>query len=308
MKNAQHVVVDWGTSSFRLWVLDKAGAVLAEMRSSTGMNALRPEEYCSLLESESGELGVPEALPVMICGMAGSAQGWVHVPYLDAPAQLATLAAHASRVPGSKRSVRIMPGIAQRMREAPDVMRGEETILLGAFTAHCVDGVVCLPGTHSKWALVLDGCLKGFTTAMTGEIYALLKERSILRHFLTGKEREVIGTRFDEAVQDALAAPHRVLSRIFSLRAEPLLFAETQDGLEQKLSGLLIGLEIAGMREAIGRHKVTLLSAGRLGAVYGRAFSLAGIDFDFINSEAMARVGLHNAALHAFGDLRESQS
>lgn len=308
MKNAQHAVVDWGTSSFRLWVLNEDGVVLAEKRSSTGMNALRPEDYCGLLEAELGEIGVPELLPVMICGMAGSAQGWVHVPYLDAPAQLAMLAAHASQVPGSRRPVRIMPGIAQRMPQAPDVMRGEETILLGAFQAHGVDGVVCLPGTHSKWALVLDGCLIGFTTTMTGEIYALLKERSILRHFLNRERHEEDGARFDEAVHDALAAPERVLSHIFSLRAGPLLFPDMQEALERKLSGLLIGLEIAGMREAIGNHKVTLLSAGRLGAVYGRAFSLAGIDFDFMNSEAMARVGLHNAALHAFGDLQESQS
>lgn len=305
MNNAQYVVADWGTSSFRLWVLDESGAVLAEKRSDTGMNTIRSEAYAGLLETELNALEVPQALPVMVCGMAGSAQGWLHVPYVDAPAKLDALPVNALPVAGGQRKIRIMPGIAQRLRNAPDVMRGEETLLYGAFHAHGVDGVVCLPGTHSKWALVVDGCLKGFTTTMTGELFALMKNQSILRHSLLGEDDGHLGTDFDEAVEQAIADPHRVMSRLFSLRAGSLLFEELRTGLNQKLSGLLIGLEIAGMRDAIGQHRVTLLSAGRLATAYSRAFATTGIQHDCINSEAVARVGLHRAAQHAFGDPKE---
>src|SRR4029079_18953166 len=132
MGKAGYVAVDWGTSSFRLWLMDRAGAVMDERRSSAGMMVDSELGFAAALQSRRDAVGAGNDLPVVICGMAGARQGWVEAGYIDTPAQLASIRAGAVAVPGLSRDVRILPGIAQRDRNAPDVMRGEETQLLGA--------------------------------------------------------------------------------------------------------------------------------------------------------------------------------
>ena len=132
MSKAGYVAVDWGTSSFRLWLVDRAGAVLEERRSPEGMMVASKLGFAAVLQSHLDAVGAGNDLPVVICGMAGARQGWVEAGYIDTPAQLASILARAVAVPGLSRDVRILPGIAQRDPNAPDVMRGEETQLLGA--------------------------------------------------------------------------------------------------------------------------------------------------------------------------------
>src|SRR5437763_10640358 len=151
MRQAAYVAVDWGTSSFRLWLVDRAGNALAERRSDEGMMAAGKLGFAAVLQSHLEAVGAASGLPIVVCGMAGARQGWVEAGYVDTPARLASILEHAVAVPGQERDIRILPGIAQRDPRAPDVMRGEETQLLGALGVDAtVDAVVWMHGTGSK--------------------------------------------------------------------------------------------------------------------------------------------------------------
>lgn len=132
MSEPAYVAVDWGTSSFRLWLIDRAGKVLAERRSDEGMLAAAKAGFAGVLQSHLKAVEAPAQLPVLVCGMAGAKTGWVEAGYVDTPAPLSAVLKQAALVPGETRDIRILPGIAQRDTRAPDVMRGEETQLLGA--------------------------------------------------------------------------------------------------------------------------------------------------------------------------------
>ena len=120
MKQAEYVAVDWGTSSFRLWLVDRAGNVLGERRSHEGMVAAGKPGFAAVLQTHLDAVGAALELPVIVCGMAGARQGWVEAGYVDTPAPLAAILKHAAIVPGQDRDIRILPGIAQRDRAAPD--------------------------------------------------------------------------------------------------------------------------------------------------------------------------------------------
>ena len=179
--------------------------------------------------------------------MAGARQGWVEAPYAETPASPGDLAAGAIRVEGLTRDVRILPGVAQKAGGRPDVMRGEETIVLGL--AAEADAIVCLPGTHSKWVAVEGGRITGFSTFMTGEVFALLAGQSILRHAVEAG-LDVLAERdaFASGVEAEFEAPELVLNRLFALRAAGLLGGAGAAETTARLSGLVIGLEMAGAR------------------------------------------------------------
>ena len=145
--------------------------------------------FATVLQSHLDAVGAANDLPVIICGMAGARQGWVEAGYIDTPAHLASILERAVSVPGEARDIRILPGIAQRDPNAPDVMRGEETQLLGALGADAAsDAVVCIPGTHSKWATVKGGTVERFATFMTGELFSVVSRETILSHAMANAE------------------------------------------------------------------------------------------------------------------------
>lgn len=289
--------VDWGTSSFRLWVLDRDGNVLAADAHNHGMASLNRDQYARLLETSLAKLEVGPSTPVLICGMAGAAQGWHEARYIDVPAPLARIANSAVKVPAIERDVRILPGLAQRRKGAWDVMRGEETILLGATDLRDTAGTACLPGTHSKWVRVESGTVTGFATAMTGEMFGLLSEQSTLSHFMRDPESEhSAASAFDDGVREALEHPEKILSLLFGIRAMPLLLGDNLGAnMRARLSGLLIGLEISGFKEETDAT-VTLLSEGVLAKNYAAAFKVAGVRHVILDSSNMARAGLFEAA------------
>src|SRR6185312_4187455 len=188
MGQAAYVAVDWGTSSFRLWLVDRAGNILGERRSHEGMMVAGKPGFATVLQSHLEAVGAAPGLPVVVCGMAGARGGWVEAGYVDTPARLASILKQAVAVPGQDR-IRILPGIAQRDRKAPDVMRGEETQLLGALGVDAADdAVVCMPGTHSKWVRANGGTVERFATFMTGELFGVVSRETILSHAVTGAD------------------------------------------------------------------------------------------------------------------------
>lgn len=295
--------VDWGTSSFRLWLLAADGTVLGERRSQEGMQAAGATGFGPVLESHLSILMAPADLPVIVCGMAGARQGWVEAPYVDAPADLSEIARAAIQVSGIARDVRILPGVAQRGVSGggiPDVMRGEETQVMGLGLAG--RALLCLPGTHSKWVSLADGRIEGFSTFMTGEVFALLAEHSILRHSL-GAKAEALAEReaFEGGVAASLDAPAAILNRLFSLRAEGLFGVGTPERAQARLSGLVLGLEIAGARTLHPDHAaVTLVASGPLLDLYRSALAVATYAVEEADADLAVRRGLLAAAHHCF--------
>ena len=223
MTRPAYVAVDWGTSSFRLWLIDANGVVLAERRSGEGMTTAATSGFAAVLQSHLDAVDAPADLPVIICGMAGARQGWVEAGYVDLPAPLTGILDKAVSVPGQVRDIRILPGLAQRQDTAPDVMRGEETQLLGAVgQLGSGDQVICMPGTHSKWVHVSQGTVTGFSTFMTGELFDVIAKHSILSHAVSAADG-ADEAAFADAVTTAYQAPALFSNLLFRLRAGQLL-------------------------------------------------------------------------------------
>ncbi|MEO3997884.1 2-dehydro-3-deoxygalactonokinase [Mesorhizobium sp. CAU 1732] len=290
--------VDWGTSSFRLWVLASDGTVLAEARSDEGMMKAISLGFPAVLDRHLGDVGAGADLPVMICGMAGARQGWREAPYLDTPAALDDLGAQAVTIDGQIRDIRILPGVAQRDPDWPDVMRGEETQLLGAIGQGTRSGLVCMPGTHAKWVELRDGVVRRFATVVTGETFAVLREHSILRLALDGQPQpEADDPVFLETVRAVYQDPALGVARLFAIRAGPLLGVRDPAQGAARLSGLLIGMELAAARARFGSiGKVQLVAAGRLEGVYRAALRAVETSVETVDADVAVRAGLLGAA------------
>jgi 2-dehydro-3-deoxygalactonokinase len=292
--------LDWGTTRLRAWLVDRQGTVLAERRGDDGLISAREKGFAAVLDGHLAAMGAPEALPVIICGMAGSRQGWLEAPYVETPAPIGAILAGAARIPGERRDVRIVPGLAQKLADAPDVMRGEETQLAGARLGGKGRHLVCMPGTHSKWVAVEDNAVSGFGTWPTGELYSVLAAHSILRHSL-GDAPAAVGADnpfFRRWCEAALAEGGDVSARLFAIRAAGLLHGLKPDDAAACLSGLLIGGEIASARRRYdpGRQPVVLIASGALGVLYGAALGLAGIEIRPVDADEAVRAGLYAAA------------
>ena len=295
------VVIDWGTSSFRGWLMSAEGNPLAESRSSEGMlHCTGGPGFAPVLRDHLARLGAADETPVLICGMAGARQGWVEAPYLRTPTRLDALHEGAIRVEGPG-DIRILPGIAQAEAVRPDVMRGEETQLLGV-TEPGFTGLVCIPGTHSKWVRIDDGRVVEFSTYMTGELFSVVAQHSILAHAVESGSTPVDSPAFRDGLGAAMAMPTGVTASLFRLRAAQLLgFEQRADGAA-RLSGLLIGAELA---DAMSRHdsprSVRLIGAGALGRLYEAALTAQGLDVTTVDAEQASQLGLAKAAAGIWG-------
>src|SRR5262245_21535309 len=240
------------------------GKALAESRGSEGMLHCAGTGFAPVLGDHLARLGAPAGAPVLICGMAGARQGWAEAPYLKTPTRLDALHEGAIRidVPGD---IRILPGIAQARVDRPDVMRGEETQLLGV-TEPGFSGLVCIPGTHSKWIRIDAGRVVEFSTYMTGELFSVISQHSLLAHAVETAVAPADSEAFRDGVARALAEPTALTASLFRLRAAQLLgFEQRADGAA-RLSGLLIGAELADAARRFGPIRaVRLIAAGALG-------------------------------------------
>ncbi len=284
---------DWGTSSLRLWVCAADGTVLAQSRSDDGMGRLAPDEFEPALRRQLATIPLPLPAPVVLCGMVGARQGWHEAAYVSIPAMPETVCAGALAVAAAGLDVRILPGLASREPGSEDVIRGEETQLLGLLRQQPgLSGVVCLPGTHSKWVRLEAGRIAAFHTAMTGELFALLRDHSVLRHSMAAPDAATISDGFARGVRRSLEQPGHLIATLFEVRAASLL-NDASDGADF-LSGLLIGAEIAACAEWSGA--VTLVAGGALGESYRRALTLAGRAVHPVDVAAVTLAGLHAAA------------
>jgi 2-dehydro-3-deoxygalactonokinase len=284
------IAADWGTSQLRAWAMGPAG-VLARAGSNAGMGALSRDGYePALLALVADWLAPDRVTPVIACGMVGSRQGWVEAPYQTVPCPPLD-PEHLARAPTAepRLTVEVIPGLKQT---APaDVMRGEETQIAG-FLSHQpgFDGVLCLPGTHTKWVRISAGEVVSFQTFMTGEMFALLADRSVLRHSVAAEGWD--DDAFAEAVADALSRPDRLAARLFTLRAEGLIAGLAPAAARARLSGALIGAELAAARPYWLGQSVAILGAPALSRLYAAALEPQGLTATQQPAEEMTLAGL----------------
>ena len=288
------IAIDWGTSAARAYFLDARGAILDERSAALGVQKVDPGEFPSALATLLGG-AVPSDIPMIACGMIGSRQGWVEAPYRECPAGFAAIASALTPVPGTR--LRIVPGLICRDADGvPDVMRGEETQILGALeddaSGRAAPHVVVLPGTHSKWALVEAGRIEAFATFMTGELYALLREHSILGRLAARDGRD--DGAFERGVAASLRQAAALTHDLFSARTLPLTGGLALEGVGDYLSGLLLGAEIGAARRWLQRRtvkgdSVILVGEAALCERYRRALALAGIESTTGAAAAAAR-------------------
>lgn len=294
------VAIDWGTTRMRAWLLDAEGAALAEHRSDDGLTTAQKTGFEPILERCLATLRAPDGVPVIICGMAGARQGWIEAPYVDVPSSIAAILRGAVRVPNAGRDIRIVPGLARRSVDTPNVMRGEETQLAGSGLRETGRHIVCMPGTHSKWVVVDSGAVETFRTWPTGELFALLSTHSILRHSI-GEHPAAVSAEnpvFARSCEIALAEGGDFASRLFSIRAGSLLNGLTSVDAVATLSGLMIGSEVASARRQFfhADRSVTLVASGTLATLYRSAFEIAGLEVRDIDADTAVRIGLFEAA------------
>jgi 2-dehydro-3-deoxygalactonokinase len=276
---ADLIAVDWGTSALRGARLDEAGKVLEEKSAPLGILNVPNGDFAGVFAAQFSswmEVGAR----CLISGMAGSRQGWAEAPYVACPAGPDELARHLLWIERDR--IALVPGLSDRQGDVPDVMRGEEVQIFGAMRlAGLADGLFVLPGTHSKWATVCGGKVTGFRTFMTGEVYGLFAQHSILARTLDAN------TPLDEAAFRRGVARagtgESLLNSAFGVRALALFDRLSPAQSASYLSGLLIGEEIG--RQALPTE-VIVIGASALVERYALALGERGATVRSFGAEA----------------------
>jgi len=283
------IAVDWGTTNRRAYRLDSSGQCVDEFEDDGGVLTVPAGGFPDAVAQIRQRLGDH---PLLLAGMIGSNRGWKEAPYVPCPAGLDDLAAKLAWA-GAREA--IVPGVSYIGDGRADVMRGEEVQLLGAVAAGLVDpmGLVCHPGTHNKWATLRHGKIDRFQTVMTGELYSLLKEHSILSDLL---QREVqINDVFKEAARHAI--DHEALpADLFGVRARVLLGEAKKEDAACYTSGLLIGADVRiGLSIPTGAQ-IAVIGRPELTRLYAAAIATTGRDVIEHDGETCFLAGINEIA------------
>jgi 2-dehydro-3-deoxygalactonokinase len=310
------IAVDWGTSQLRAWLMDARGQVVARQEAALGISQIPaggfPEAWASFAGAWLSEQ--PHAV-VLMCGMVGARQGWREAPYLPCPAGLHDLAGALMSLPDAGERAWVVPGLKVRgARHVPDVMRGEETQAMGCWhaltqqqpEASLGELRVVMPGTHSKWLRLAQGQVVEFATYMTGEIYGLLAQHSLLARMLPQPtDDEWSPEAFEEGVLRAVQSGDSLLHSLFAVRTLALFDEMPPEERRSYLSGLLIGEELRtqlpslqqGQRDRVA-PPIAVVASPALGLRYQAALALFGVAAQPAEADVTAQ-GLWQLAHHA---------
>jgi 2-dehydro-3-deoxygalactonokinase len=272
MTEAALIGIDWGTTSFRAYRIGPTGDVLEIHTAPAGILSVQGGDFEAVLEREIGAWLAAEPVPVIASGMITSRQGWLEVPYCACPAGSTEIAGALMAHP-TRHALHFVPGLSQIGADGvPDVIRGEETQVLGEVGDRPGRHLLVLPGTHSKWALAEDGVITWFATFMTGELYGVLKQHSILGRLMQGEADDYAA--FERGLAFAHSGQGGLLKRLFSARTLGLFDVLPETAIESYLSGLLIGSEIEealGCLELAPGAEIGVIGASQLARRYSAA-------------------------------------
>lgn len=293
IKASHWLAADWGTSYLRVWVIDADGKVIERLKSDCGMARISSDQFeAEFLALVNPFLSDDTPTKVVCCGMAGSQQGWCEALYLQVPCKPPS-ADHASWVQTAdpRIQVHILPGVKQM--SPADVMRGEETQISGFLSLNKdFYGIICLPGSHTKWVHVSAGELVSFQTFMTGELFSLISKLSVLKHNMDHDSWD--NDVFLSSVADAMSKPATFSAALFSMRAQSLV-SKDADQFDQnlaRLSGLLIGMELAAARPYWLGQEIAVLGDAKIAKAYTDALQGQGAPVLRADAERMTLEGL----------------
>ena len=282
---ARLIGIDWGTTSFRAYLMGAGGAILDRRESADGI--LATQDFDATFERHCGAWADAHPdLTIILSGMIGSRQGWVEAPYCPCPAGAAEIVAKLTRYTTSRgRTIAFAPGLSWRSPTGADeVMRGEETQILGV--AGSGRRILVLPGSHSKWAEIVDGRVVRFATFMTGEVFAATSKHTILGRLMIGESHD---PKAFAAGIGASGEPGGLLHHLFRVRTGGLFERWPGEALPSLLSGLVIGHEIRGARDFFGVEQVIVVGDAGLTQRYVAALGELGIAAEIGPADAAAR-------------------
>ncbi|MEA1015661.1 2-dehydro-3-deoxygalactonokinase [Sphingosinicella sp. LY1275] len=284
------IAVDWGTTNRRAYLIGPDGRLADEMEDDRGVTSVPADGFPAAVAEIRARLG---DRPLMMAGMIGSNRGWREAPYVPCPAGLPDLVVNLLWVEPGRTA--IVPGVCQSDDDNADVMRGEEVQLLGAYGDGMIpaDALCCHPGTHNKWARIADGRIASFRTVMTGELFSLLSEHSILADLMAGPVEA--GPAFEAGVRHGLA--HDDLpAELFSVRARYLLGKAPREDAADYTSGLLIGCDVRIGLDGAAPGEVVVMGRPELTGLVAAALAIAGRTAREIDGEEAFLAGIRHLA------------
>ena len=291
MSKAAFIAGDWGTTRLRLYLCDADGAILARTEAEGAAVSGHADRFAAAVAPWDTAHG---KLPAVLGGMVGSTIGWREVPYLECPARPEAIAGAALRFEHDGRAVAIAPGLkCTGATDAPDVMRGEEVQILGALRLNPVLAqgrhIFCMPGTHAKWVEVVDGAVQRFQTALTGELFELLRKHSVLAR----ESGEVTaGPALALGLQTARQSAD-LLHLLFSARSRVVTGEMAKADAASYLSGLILGKDVATAAALFGLSgTVHLICTPQLAALYAAALAQYDVTTALVDGDAAALAGL----------------
>lgn len=285
-----YIAIDWGSTNLRAWYF-REGICQEERRSESGVTRLNGRTPAGVFTTVTEGWPVSE-LPVIMAGMVGSNAGWLNVPYLPCPVSLGEIASRLTRV---ENRAWIVPGLSMMQSDNFNVMRGEETQLLGAAQL-CPATHYVMPGTHCKWVKEEAGKIVDFRTVMTGELHHVLLNHSLIGSGLPAQrpDAEAFSQGLETGVND-----RSILSRLFEVRAAHVLGARPRESVSDFLSGLLIGHEAALMAATFMQGQktpLTLIAGSSLAERYLKALQLIGLSAQLLEGDRAFQHGIRSIA------------
>ncbi|MED0403082.1 2-dehydro-3-deoxygalactonokinase [Escherichia coli] len=285
---ARYIAIDWGSTNLRAW-LYQGDYCLESRQSEAGVTRLNGKSPAAVLAEVTTDWR-EENTPVVMAGMVGSNVGWKVAPYLSVPARFSSIGEQLTSVGDN---IWIIPGLCVSHDDNHNVMRGEETQLIGARTL-APSSLYVMPGTHCKWVQADSQQINDFRTVMTGELHHLLLNHSLIGAGLPPQENSA--DAFAAGLERGLNAP-AILPQLFEVRASHVLGTLPREQVSEFLSGLLIGAEVASMRDYVThQHAITLVAGTSLTARYQQAFQAMGCDVTAVAGDTAFQAGIRSIA------------
>lgn len=293
------IAVDWGTSFFRAYLIEDE-LVSDKIETSDGMKFIQQNDFekkfISLIEKW---LIKGQVVEVLASGMLGARQGWMEAPYEKTPCNLNNINYVSPLVNDDRFSLKIFSGVSQI--NPPDVMRGEETQVAGFFNQNLnFNGSVCLPGTHSKWIKVKNGLIEHFKTYMSGELFEVIKNNTVLTHSLMSEK--IDKKEFLNSANKIFQNPEYLTSALFQIRADDLINSRGPEIYNSRLSGYLLGIELLGAREYWEKKDIALIGGEKVMELYASLLEDKVLTLKKFSAEDMVLEGLKSFSKNLIKD------
>lgn len=287
---SNYIAIDWGSTNLRAWRYQQ-GECIDRRRSEAGVTRLNGRSPAEVFATITQDWPVND-VPVVMAGMVGSNAGWQTAPYLACPVSLSQLASRLTRV---EDKAWIVPGLSIERGDNHNIMRGEETQLLGAIGL-APAAVYVMPGTHAKWVQAQGDTVTDFRTVMTGELHYLLLQHSLVGSGLPPQQPDAAA--FADGLETG-CNDSSILSRLFEVRAAHILGSRPRESISDFLSGLLIGHEVTLMQQQLSinpQQPLTLIAGGTLAPRYQEALTFAGIPAQQLDGDEAFQHGIRSIA------------